>query len=141
MSDSGITTRFGHKDKQSVLLSTTVEKTNTVQEIKDKVWPFEERFLDLGSGTNFVVDWDKADVFRVTPLGIFSIAFSNTPKTGVTRKIVIEVVNGVIGALTIPADGTWGSLGAPTFSANIDLVSVLMRNGDSKSFWMLSFPG
>lgn len=98
-------------------------------------------FVDLGSGTSFSADWALGGWFRLNPSGDFTVSFSNTPESGFADSIILEIVGGEGFNLTLPAGGTWGGLGEPEFSANTDIVSVGMRNGESESFWMLAMVG
>ncbi len=135
-----ITTRFSNVKSLAAQSAATKKKDAANVIINQAIGKDGERFLDLGSGTTFILDWSKADMFRVTPTGDFTISFTGTPGTGIVKKIVIAVVNGSAWALTLPPGGSWGSLGAVAFGTGTDLLSVLMANGEAASSWMGSFP-
>lgn len=101
----------------------------------------EEVYVDLGSGTSFVIDWAAGGMFSCRPSGDFTVNCINLPKAGRAKKIVLQVVNGAGKTMTLPTGGTWGDIGTPSFSANKDLVSAVAANGESGTIWILSFPG
>lgn len=98
-------------------------------------------FLDLGSGATFELDFALASWFRVAPSGAFTFTIANPPAAGEAASVIVEVVAADGAACTLPAGGSWGGLGPPEFSPDVELLSVGMRNGESESFWALAFPG
>lgn len=139
-----IATRFGNRQNLNDLSAAVAKrlKPNTPgTSTSGGKSTLQEPFTNLGAGTAFVIDWSIGGIYRINPSADFTISFIKTPPLKFSQKVVIEVVGGAGKDITLPVDGDWGDIGSPTFSANSDLISVLMRNGETKSYWMLSFPG
>lgn len=141
----GIETRISNQKPTSSIISEVIKQVDSKTPVTPgtttpqtkSTFPYEP-VVPLGEGTSFIIDWSKGGAFKLKPSGDFSIVMTNMPPADMCGKIVLIVENAAGKAITIP--GEWGADGAPSFTANTDLISVFAYDGD-KSLWMWSFKG
>lgn len=103
-----------------------------------------EKYVDLGSitgGGTATIDCAACGHVRIAPAGTLTIAFSNIPASGFSVNKIIECVNFAGKTINWPGGASWGSAGAPTFTANTDFVQAISRDGGSTWRLIYGSPG
>ena len=111
---------------------TTVGGTGAGEAVNGKFTAANEKYagdVTIG-GSTYTLDMSLGTWFRISPTGNYNIAVSNAPASGWINVILLEVVDGAGHSLTMTG-GSWGALGAPTFSANTDFVQLISRDAFS----------
>jgi hypothetical protein len=88
------------------------------------------KVVDLAGGTpanTFTLDFALGDYFLCAPGANFTFVFNNFPANGWEQEVLVEVTGGAGFTATLPAGATWGSAGAPVWTAGPDIIRVIAR--------------